>query len=544
MSANEATMNFNSRWNYLVFILAGFLLAGASLVPETVLSAVFGVACALTLTFGMARTLSPKRSMFLFAMVFSATAFYWLPQTVRLFGGLPYTASLFVLLLFCVVSSLQFVLCAWVYERLQRYPWIVRYRLGLSLSWLFSLAVIPRVFPWAIGHCMIAFPAVAAIASFVGIMPISALVIWWGELLLALLESLNSKTLVRKPVVVSVCVVSLLGISAGYVSNRILATELRAATTLKIAMVQGNLAAEQKGDRQQLSANLELYKRLSRKAVAQGAELLVWPESVVSAWIVEEVKSLAGRKDNFFPDLPKPLIFGGLSFTRRSMEEVSEFYKTYPEYRGTRMGQEFEIKRFNAAFGMLPSGEIAGRYYKRVLMPFGEYMPFTDSFPALKQYLPPTGDFSSGELVQPIVFSIPGIVEKVKASILICYEDLIPRLSRQAVKLDANILVNVTNDAWYGKTAAPLQHHLLALWRAVETRRFLLRSTNTGLTAVVDPYGQSVEKLPIFQEGLIVRDVKLLDSRSIYSLVGDWPVWLVCLVVAAAFLLSFNKVSS
>ena len=121
--------------------------------------------------------------------------------------------------------------------------------------------------------------------------------------------------------------------------------------------------------------------------------------------------------------------------------------------------------------------------------------------------------------------------EAIRIAALICYEDLMPDLSRRFVtESKANLLVNLTNDAWYGRTVAPWQHAHLALWRAIETRRNLVRVTNTGVTAVIDPRGEMVQTLPIFTPGVLLADVELMEGTTLYVRYGDWFAWMITLM--------------
>ena len=116
----------------------------------------------------------------------------------------------------------------------------------------------------------------------------------------------------------------------------------------------------------------------------------------------------------------------------------------------------------------------------------------------------------------------------IKVSPLICYEDVIANPSRESTKLNAELLVNITNDGWFGDTVAPYQHNLIASFRAIENRRFLIRSTNTGLTAIINPVGQTVHKLAPFSEGTLLAKVHLMSYMTLYTLyIGDGFAWLI-----------------
>ena len=174
-------------------------------------------------------------------------------------------------------------------------------------------------------------------------------------------------------------------------------------------------------------------------------------------------------------------------------------------------------------------------------MPFGEYIPFVESFPWLEQIVITAGDFTAGRDVSVFDFTrCPDPASEIepencpvtRAAPLICYEDVIPDLARQATLAGAQLLVNLTNDAWFGDTAAPYQHHIIASFRAIENRRTLLRSTNSGLTAIVDPLGRTTSYLKPFSEGVILTEVALLSGFTLYTrYFGDllwWGLAIIC----------------
>ena len=123
----------------------------------------------------------------------------------------------------------------------------------------------------------------------------------------------------------------------------------------------------------------------------------------------------------------------------------------------------------------------------------------------------------------------------MKLSPLICYEDIVPSLARQATAQGAEILINQTNDAWFGDTAAPYQHHIIAAFRAIENRRYLLRSTNSGLTAVVDPLGRTLASLLPYTESVLPMEVSLLTYRSTYTYLPIYALWLLVAALTSLY---------
>ena len=277
---------------------------------------------------------------------------------------------------------------------------------------------------------------------------------------------------------------------------------MAAAPQARVGLVQGNISIEQKGNRAYFDVNLERYGELS-EPIQDDLDLLVWPETVSQFWIPADTPSLDG-KSHPFPGLRVPLYFGGLAYRITGPREADEF---------------------NAAFVIQPDGTVLGRYDKRILMPFGEFLPFAETFPWIRKLSPATAGFRAG--TEAKVIDIPGAL---KVGALICYEDLVAGMPRATTHAGADVLVPILNDAWYGNSPAPHQHQALALWRTVETRRYLLRGSNTGVTSIIDAAGRVVDEGGLFSEEVIVGDVARLDLESVYARIGD--VFVVTLAVA------------
>ena len=494
-----------------------------------------GWVMAALLVVGSARSKNPRRDFFLCGLVFHVIAFYWLSSTLVRFGGFPYPVALLLYLLFCLVSSLQFLFCGWLHARLA-HTGMARWGLALPGAWLVTEFLIPRLFPWALAHTQIRWTSFASLAELGGVAPLSAVQLWMAVLLLSLL----SKKLLTTPVSLHRSAISGVSIAVlllyGYCRSSAVRLELAQAPTVKVAMIQGNLDSKAKRDITLLEVNIQRYQDLSREALLEGAKFLIWPESVQNQFMPESVVSVLGTQFHPFPELSVPLLYGGLSFRKRSEAEVEKIVGPNPSYQDMVRNEARIFDRFNAAYGISADGTIVGRYYKRILMPFGEFLPFEQSFPSIRDISPYSGNFSAGDLLDPIKFAVVatnGAPLELSVAVLICYEDLIPEMSREGVRRGANVLINLTNDAWFGDTAAPHQHQLLALWRAIETRRYLLRATNTGATTIVNPLGETVLSLPVFTPAKGIQAIQTLTTITPYVLVGDLPVWCLALIVLA-----------
>ena len=179
-------------------------------------------------------------------------------------------------------------------------------------------------------------------------------------------------------------------------------------------------------------------------------------------------------------------------------------------------------KPYNAAFLLSPEGKIVGRYDKRYLVPFGERFPYQELLPWVPQL--GQGDYAKGERLEPLRAG------KAELGVYICYESTFPQVARALALKGAELLVNITNDGWFGRTLGPQEHFKLGLVRAVEEGRWLVRCGKTGVSALVSPGGRVVKKLPFGTSGSFWARVPLLEGRTPYALLGDLPVLLMSLL--------------
>jgi apolipoprotein N-acyltransferase len=269
---------------------------------------------------------------------------------------------------------------------------------------------------------------------------------------------------------------------------------------VRVGLVQGNVEQDMKWDPKFREPILSRYLRLSREAILSGAQVVVWPEASTPFFLdrdsayAQPIRALAAQTRT-------PFVIGTDEFD----------------------GQQV----FNAATVLGADGRTRGSYRKIHLVPFGEYVP-------MKKLL-----FFVGPLVEAVSDFVPGtdftvldVGDGVRASVAICYESTYPTLTRAFVNGGAELLLVITNDAWFGNSSAAYQHFQMGAMRAIETGRYLARAANTGITAVVDPYGRTVSRLDMFQPLTLTADVRLLDGRTIYTRVGDLVAWL-CVALTA-----------
>ena len=422
-----------------------------------------------------------------------AVAFVWLIHAFQVFGGfsLPIAIVLFVVPVLWMGMQLGVFVGA--------LAWIGPLPLGLGAPLTFTVVefLFPTLFPWRLAHTQNRLVPLMQSAEIAGPYLLGFAIVWCNAGLARLVRRGE-----RGPLVGALALLAVLSVGGNDRAGRVEALR-GAAPALRVGVVQGNIGVERKGDRSFFRRNLDEYRRLSRE-LADQVDLLVWPETVAQHPI--DVTGAAPVGDAHpFPDAPRALVFGGLA-----------------------IGTGTEGRRiYNSAFLTEAGGAIVGRYDKRVMVPFGEYLPFADRFPALRRLSPASGRFTPG--AAPAVLTT---ADGVRLGPLICYEDVIPGPAREAVELGATLLLNLTNDAWYGVSAEPFQHQALAAWRAVETRRDFIRATNTGLTTAISATGALTMKLPIFEAAAERVDVRLLEIETFYTRYGDVFAWALVLAWA------------
>ncbi|MCG5529519.1 apolipoprotein N-acyltransferase [Halorhodospira halochloris] len=362
-------------------------------------------------------------------------------------------------------------------------------------TWLFT------GFPWLyLGYAGLGTP-LSGWSPVIGVLGVSALIAWLAGLLAYLLLQPRKLSLV-----------AFLGgatavIAVGLVIDRSWSEVV--GEPLEVALLQGNHPQDLKWD--------PAYRQTIRQSYAQmtaehlGADLIIWPETALPE-LYEHVAEV------FLQPLAEQVRDAGgtllLGIPRRDRQAEGE-----PLHNSVAV-----------------LGEEPAFYAKYHLVPYGEYVPFRDVFGRSLDFLgAPMADYERG----PVPAAVP-LDSELKLGITICYEAAYPRAVARGAR-GADVLVNVSNDAWFGDSLAPHQHLQKARQRAAETRRWMLRSTNTGITAVIDPYGEIVEQAPQFAQTSVVAQVYKRSGPTPYMVIGDWPVVIAVLVLLAAIALRTRK---
>jgi apolipoprotein N-acyltransferase len=282
----------------------------------------------------------------------------------------------------------------------------------------------------------------------------------------------------------------------------------QAGRPVKAAVVQANIDQSVKWDPAYQEETIETYYRLSRSARSFHPELIVWPETALPF---------------FFQDHPRfsPAIISLADESGAVLVFGSPAYKRHQR----------AVRYYNRAYMIVPHSRDILYYDKNHLVPFGEYVPLKQYVPFIRRLVEAAGDFAQGENLKPLKTG------GLSLGVLICFEAIFPELARALARDGANLFVNITNDAWFGRTSAPYQHLSMAVFRAIENHRPMIRAANTGFSVFIGPTGAILSKSNLFVEAVLTGSVAVgAFPLTFYSRFGDlFAVTL--LLIAAAHLL-------
>ena len=428
-------------------------------------------------------------------IVYFSGTLYWLVGTMRTFGGLPVPLAVIVCGLLVAFLSLYVALFAWLQARAFR-------RFGAPAVWLapflwvaseYLRSWIGGGFPWVLlGYSQATVLPIAQVASIGGVFLLSFVV--------ALVSAAAAwASLTRRPSrwVVSGAVIA--GVIALGVWGTLRIRDARLTTEgspITVGLVQGNIAQEDKWNPALAAPILNRYLDLSRQAVAAGAKVVIWPESS-TPFFFEEDPMLAEPVRRLALQSQTPFVIGSDQLERAQQQRF-----------------------YNAAFLIGADGGTRAVYRKMHLVPFGEYVPLKQLLPFVGPLVEAVSDFSPG--LEPVLLP----VGDRRLSVAICYEVVYPWLIRSFVLGGSELLVTITNDAWYGTTSAAYQHWEQASLRAVEQGRYLVRAANTGITGIVDPYGRVIARTRLFETEVVTGEVRWNTRRTLYATMGDLIAWI------------------
>ncbi len=457
--------------------------------------------------------------LFLSSVITHAISVYWFALAMTEFGGMDlFSASAVMLLVLFVLgtlTSLALIVGFWIKRRLNL-PFFVVLPITLLACDFLKTYIPVGGFPWILpaysqGSYLGFFPWVDITGSHGLSWLIYAVNALGAEILLHIKPG-NRDRLINRIVILGI-LLAVYFVATIFHRNEDL---LKKGDASRLALIQGNIAQEIKWSEHLARRHLGRYIELTEKAGISGADLVIWPETAhpftlnLDEYSVNEPLSKVAN--------PTHVLFGVVTVEGSLSPEPL---------------------LHNSAVLMDPQTQLQSVYHKRHLVPFGEYIPMKKWLTFARALTVQVGDFSPGSSHDPIAF------RSLKMGMLICFEDIFPELARESVLAGSNVLVNLTNDAWYGNSSAQYQHVVFSQMRALENRRYVVRSTNTGITALIDPSGNILRSLNPFDENILIANVYPVDHITFYSKYGDWPARtsfaLVIIFCMTGLLLSFKE---
>ncbi len=435
----------------------------------------------------------------------------WIYNVLNQYGHLPGAVSVFLLLLLTAYLALYFSAFAfvlrWAQARMEIPETLLAPPLWVSLEYIRGFLF--SGFPWELlGYSQYLTLPLVQIADITGVYGVSFLIVLVNAAVYRFLEAFIDRN--WKPVQKEILAAGLLlAASAGYGYWRLagISPQSKEGTPVRISLIQGNIPQDVKWEPKFQEETMRSYADLTLRTRHLFPNLVIWPETATPFFFQDSLPHQS-RILELSRAMRTHLLFGSPAYDRKGRE----------------------TRYYNSAFLISPEGKEAGRYDKIHLVPFGEYAPLSGILGFTRDIIGAMGDFQPGEEVRNLA------VPQGKFGILICYEVIFPDLTRQFVDRGARFLVNITNDAWFGRTAAPYQHISMAALRAVENRVPIARAANTGISGFIHPSGQILQASEIFTKSILFGILYIKKTWSFYTQFGDLFSYL-CMGFTTIFLL-------
>lgn len=455
------------------------------------------------------------RDAFKTGMVFGVPYFfgtlYWIYHSINHYGGLSLPASIAIVVLLCLYLSIYtgiFALLFSVAIKRTKLPAL----LIAPVFWTvleFLRSYIFTGFPWSsIGYSQYKFLTIIQIADITGIYGVSFLVVAFnGALADAFLIRRRTRDMPLFPssqtmagfVILSVFLVVCI------VYGQVRLNQDRPGKLIKVSAVQGNIEQDMKWEPSSQDEVLSIYKDLSLKAATSHPALIVWPETAVP-FMFKSDKRYTQELIDFQKQLGSYLLFGSVIIKGKKNDRLI---------------------LSNSAVLLDDNGTLSYIYDKIHLVPFGEYVPLRKILFFIDKLVVGIGDYASGDS------HLRATTPYGDFGTLICYEIIFPGLVRKFYSTGGDFMVTITNDAWFGRTTGPYQHFSMAVFRAVENRKPVIRAANTGISGFIDSNGRILSRTELFQRTVLTQEIKTDSKRSFYSRYGDLfsYVWIIFSVV-------------
>lgn len=443
---------------------------------------------------------------------------YWITFVVVHYGYLPYYLGVILMLLLASYLSLYFALFAagLVYFSRKGIPRII----SAPVLWTcleYGKSHFLTGFPWEnLAHSQYLYRSLIQVVDLTGTFGISFLIVMVNVIIFDALADTLKGRLIWGKIGLGCCLI-LIACGYGYVKTQQIEEALTAAETFDVAIAQGNIDQNIKWNPRFQNETISAYKSLSLQKKSSRSGLTVWPETAAPFFFQDENNRMHGEIKGIAQASGEWLLFGSPSYVKECD------------------GNEDCITFLNSAFLLSPQGRIEGQYNKVHLVPYGEFVPLRKLFPFISKLVVGVGDFRPGKGYYPLRMN------NHKVGVLICYEGIFPDASRTYKTMGADVLVNITNDAWFGNTSAPYQHLSMTVFRAIETRLYVIRSANTGISALIDPTGRIVAKTELFTRTALRDTIKFIHYETIYATYGDIFIVICMLSLLCCVFITFKR---
>jgi apolipoprotein N-acyltransferase len=438
-----------------------------------------------------------------FGMGANLVALRFIPAVVTRFTPLPWMAGFLGLLLLSAFEGTRWLVAGVACETLARarVPRPVAFAAGV-----YAGSFLPTMLPWTAAGGASPWPAVVQLADVVGERGVTALMALAAGLAAAGARAAMNRERRRRGMLLVGAAVGLVAAQAAYGAARMRAIDgARPSEHVRVALLEPSIAASTRWEQDRAPVLLSGLAALTERAAAQGADLIVWPEAAYPYRLVHGARRA--------PERPRAILPAGVRV---------------PVLAGLLLAGGPDGSAYNSAVVAYPGGALSDSYDKRHLLWFGETVPLADRFPWLRRVFARGLGLTRGEPPQR-----PLSADPIRAAVLICYEDTLPEAGREAMQLSPNLLVNITNDAWFYESAESELHLRLAALRAVEQRRDLVRAVNRGPTSWVDAAGRVRVRAPADFASVVYAEPALIEAPpTVYARLGDAP-WALALLVLA-----------
>ncbi|MCX7990776.1 MAG: apolipoprotein N-acyltransferase [Proteobacteria bacterium] len=469
MTEESKKFSFVKYRDYFFIFFGAFLLFLASPPYDLFFLAYFAVFLALIKT---RSTSDSFKKGFVFGLTYNILTMYWITYVLNNYGNIMLPISVSLMIILCMYLALYYGVFFKLFFLLRNKIPKAILPLIMAVIFIFLEFIRSKIlsgFPWMLlGYTQHKFTPLIQIANLSGVYGVSFIVIFFNLALSNLFLERNKKSLFNFAVAVSIIIIA--GFYGIY-RIQFVKRQLENKKPLTVSVIQGNIDQSQKWEKSLQKNIIDKYILLTEKELVKKPSIVVWPETALpfiygnNIELTEYLKNFLSNK-NFY-------LFTG-----------------FPYYD---FGEDGKIYYTNSA-GIFYKGELLDKYHKTHLVPFGEYVPMKKILFFVEKLVTAAGDFLAGNELKTLS------VKDLKIGSLICYESIFPEISKEYKLKGANILINVTNDAWFGKSSAPYQHFAMSKFRAIENNLFLIRSANTGISGIISPAGEVLFSTPIFSD--------------------------------------------